>query len=143
MTKAIYLASRISPSISSNSPAVQNVYFVSCCSCRQTAKPPSVCMLSRRPCVWNARVLGLSWPGADPWTSWELALLWFASLWAFQALKVLAAVARTLDISIYVGTSMVAFLMSPICTSSVRPANDVFILALTLCTRYLDRSLYY
>ena len=60
-------------------------------------------MLSRRPCVWNARVLGLSWPGADPWTSWGLALLRFASLWAFQALKVLAVGARTLHISISVG----------------------------------------
>ena len=60
-------------------------------------------MLSRRPCVWSARFLGLSWPGADPWISWELVLLCFASLWAFQALKVLAAIALNLDFSISEG----------------------------------------
>ena len=107
----LYLASRMSPSISSNNPAVQNIWFVSCCSSHQTTRPPSASMLSRCLCAWNARVLGLSWPGAYPWTPWKLALLWFASLSAFQALKVLAAVARTLHKSISVGASMVAFLM--------------------------------
>ena len=66
-----------------------------CCWCHHAARPQSASMLSRRPCVWNARVVGLSWPGGDPWTSWDLALLWFASLWALQALKVLAAISRT------------------------------------------------
>ena len=66
-------------------------------------------MLSRRPCIWYARVLGLSCPGADPWISWLPALVWLASIGAFQALNVLAAVVPILMNSSYTGASVLAF----------------------------------